>query len=110
VSRLFSLNTGTEKLWSDNTKELQEIKDTPEFLLMAGLLSSPVSGLIRVQAVLDSNTITWGQVHLTLTAENPGLRGGILVFGDTPSGLLILDKENDSSGTERITKLSLHNS
>ena len=81
-------------------------------LLMAGLLSSPVTAqLIRVQAALDSNTIDLGsQVHLTLTVEKP--RGTVVefpVFGDTLSGSVeILDKgEIDSSQNRKDDKVVL---
>ena len=81
-------------------------------LLLSCLLPSPVAAqLIRVQAVLDSNTIDLGgQVHLTLTVEKP--RGSVVefpVFKDTLCGSVeILHKgEIDSSQNQKDNRVIL---
>lgn len=93
-----------------NNREFKRI--SLNLLLMTGLLSSPVAAqLIRVKAVLDSNTIDLGgQVHLTLTVEKP--MGSVVefpVFADTLSGTVeILHKGAiDSSQNPKDNKVVL---
>jgi hypothetical protein len=94
-------------------KNLRNIKGISlNLLLLSCLLPSPVTAqLIRVQAVLDSNTIDLGgQVHLTLTVEKPS--GSVVefpVFTDTLCGSIeILTKGGiDSSQNQKDNTIIL---
>lgn len=93
-----------------NQTDIKRISLT--LLLSASLLSSPVAAqMIKVQAVLDSNTIDLGgQVHLTLTVEKP--RGSVVdfpVFSDTLSGSveILHAGKIDSSQNQKDNKVVL---